>query len=280
LKKILLILAVLFSSFICHSLVAATSEITVDLKLDHSEFVLGERVRGVVDVMNVSPDTIAVGYKESDDRFLIEVYRAHDKSQLEKVSKGAFVAEFLLKPNEGQKLETFLGAHYGLGYLGRYLARPVLVHDGMRYEGQPRAFDIVPGMKVTSAVQLFSNHDGLQREIELRSWSRGGTEHVFFTARDTGASEHRWQTIDLGSMMKVTKPSVSILPTGEVIVLHRHDSDTFVRSELWSVRQGIEFVGHELVRDPETAGSARVRELYQESGGVKPQERHWWEFWK
>jgi len=81
-------------------------------------------------------------------------------------------------------------------------------------------------------------------------------------------------------MMKVTKPSVSILPTGEVIVLHRHDSDTFVRSELWSVRQGIEFVGHELVRDPETAGSARVRELYQESGGVKPQERHWWEFWK
>ncbi len=277
----LFITIILNSSFIIlNSLFAATSEISVNLKLDHIDFVLGERVRGVVDVVNVSPDTIAVGYKESEDRLFIEVYRAHDRSQLEKVSNGAFVAQFLVKPNEGQKLETFLGDHYGLGYLGRYLAKPVLVHDGIRYEGQPRAFDIVPGMKVGMAVQLFSNHEGMKREFELLTWRRQGTEHLFLGTKDISPNEWRWRTIDLGSMMKITKPSISILPSGEVIVLHRFDADNFVRSELWSVPQGIEFIQHELVRDPETAASARVRELYQESGGIKPPEPHWWEFWK
>lgn len=262
------------------SVLAATSEISVDLKLDQTEFVLGERMRCVVDIMNVSPKVVAYGYKDASDRFFIEVFRAGDGSQLEKTSKGAFVADFLLKPNEGQKLEAFLGDHYGLGYPGRYHAKPVLVHDGMRYEGQTRVFDVVPGMKVASALQLFSNHEELKREIELVSWRRQGSEHLFFTAKDLGEKERRWRTIDLGSMMKITKPSVSVLKTGEIIVLHRFDADNFVRSELWSVPQGIEYIQHELVRDPETAGSDRVKELYDESGGVKPVEKHWWEFWK
>lgn len=262
------------------SAVAATSEISVNLELDQTEFVLGERMRCVVDIMNVSPKIVAYGYKDSTDLLIIEVYRASDGSQLEKISKGAFVADFLLKPNEGQKLEAFLGDHYGLGYPGRYHAKPVLVHDGVRYEGQARVFDVVPGMKSVSALQLFSNHEGLKREFELVTWRRQGTEHIFLTAKDIGTSERRWRTIDLGAVMKITKPSVSILKTGEIIVLHRFDADNFVRSELWSVPQGIEFIQHELVRDPETAGSERVKELYAESGGIKPVEKSWWEFWK
>lgn len=277
----LFITIILHSSFIIlNSLFAATSEITVDLKLDQTEFVLGERVRCVVDIMNVSPGIVAYGYRDATDRFFIEVFRAHDGSQLQRISKGAFVADFLLKPNEGQKLEAFLGDHYGLGYLGRYHARPVLVHDGIRYEGQLRVFDVVPGMKTASALQLFSNRQGLKREFELVTWRRHGGDHLFLTAKDIGEGDRRWRTIDLGAMMKITKPSISILKTGEIIVLHRFDSDSFVRSELWSVPQGIEYIGHELVRDPETAGSERVKELYDESGGVKPAERHWWEFWK
>lgn len=262
------------------SVFAATSEISVGLKLDQTEFVLGERMRCVVDIVNVSPKVIAYGHDIDADRFFIEVYRASDGSQLEKISKGAFVAEFLLKPNEGQKLEAYLGDHYGLGYPGRYHAKPVLVHDGTRYEGQVRVFDIVPGMKAASALQLFSNHEGLKREFELVTWRRQGSEHLFFTAKDVGKDERRWRTIDLGTVMKITKPSISILKTGEIIVLHRFDADNFVRSELWSVPQGIEFIQHELVRDPETAGSERVKELYQESGGIKPVEKSWWEFWK
>ncbi len=262
----------------CLAANAATSEISVSLKLDNDEFVSGERVRGVIDVVNVSPGQVLVE-DEDFDRLFVEVFRSYDQTQLEPYTRSPFTANFRLEPNEGQKLETFLSDHYGLRHAGRYLARPVLVHGGVRYEGQPRAFDIVPGMFIRSATQIFSNYDGLRREFKLVTWSRGGREHLFIVPQDAGTSDKKWWTVDLGQLMKTTKPTISIMPTGEVVVLHRLDPDNFVRSEFWSVKDGIEFIRRELVQDPETAGTNRVRELYNQSGGIAPKENPWWKFW-
>jgi hypothetical protein len=258
---------------------AAASEITVDLKLDFIDFVVGESIGAVVNIVNVSPDNISAGYADSQDIFFVEVFRSKDMSQLQRASDGPFIAPFLLKPNEGQKLATRLGDLYALRTPGRYLARPVLVHRNMRYEGQMRAFDVVPGMRIANALQMFSNHDGLRREFELVGWNRAGAGHLFLTAKDGGTSTRAWQTVDLGEMMKVTRPTISVMPTGEVVILHRIDPDNFIRSEFWSVPAGLEFNRRELVQDPETAGSQRVRELYQESGGIKPKKNPWWKFW-
>ena len=258
---------------------AETSEIMVNLKLDNVDYVVNERIRAVVDIVNLSPDTINVGLPDSPDRFFVEVYRARDREQIEPAVKTPFVADFLLESNEGQKLETFIGDHFALKTTGRYLAKPVLVHGGTRYEGQPRAFDVVPGMAVASALQMFSNHEDLRREFELVYWNRKGRDHLFIKTKDFGAGEKSWATIDLGAVMKITKPTVSILPTGEVVVFHRVDADNFLRSEFWSVPQGLEFHSRNVVQDPETAGANRVRELYKESGGIKPKENPWWKFW-
>ncbi len=257
----------------------ATSEISVSLKLDAIDYVAGERVRGVIDVRNTSPDNISVGHADSKDYLFVEVYKMADMEELEKTSRRAFTARFRLKPNEGQKLEVHLADHFGLRIPRRYLARPVLVHRSIRYEGQPVAFDIVPGMTISGAVQTFANRDGLMREFELVHWSRRGTEHVFLAARDTGASSRAWETRDLGPSMKITKPIISIMPSGKVTVLHRMGPDSFVRSEFWSMPDTLEFMLAETVRDPETAGQARVQELYDSAGGVKPVDRPWWKFW-
>lgn len=258
---------------------ATPSEITVDLKLRHGDYVSGEQIVGVVNVVNVSPETVDVGRAGSPDRFIVEVFRSADMSQMDRSVRRPFVAPFLLRPNEGQKLETRLGDHYGLRTPGRYLARPVLVHDGVRFEGQMRAFDVVPGMKVSTALQMFANRDGLRREFTLVRWSRGGRDHLFLKAQDSGSGSRRWLTTDLGELMNITKPTVSVMPTGEVIVLHRVDPDRFIRSEFWSVPDDIEFHRRELLQDPETAGSQRVREIYEESGGVQAKDNPWWKFW-
>ena len=259
-------------------LVAATSEISVDLKLDAYDFVCGERVRGVIDVANSSPDKVSVGYSNSRDSLFVEVFRASDRSQLTKVSKGAFVAQFRIESGEGQKLETLLNDHYALKETSRYLAKPVLVHNGVRYEGQPRAFDIVDGVRVTSALQMFANRKDLQREFELVYWSKNHGEHLYLKAQDTGASTKRWQTRDLGPILRIDKPSISILPSGEIIVLHRLNQDQFVRSEFWSLPNAFEFRSRTAVADPETAGTARVRELYK-GKSVEAKENPWWKFW-
>ncbi len=260
------------------SLFSETSEITVDLKLSGDDFVAGERIRAVVDVANSSHEKVSVGYSNSEDAMLIEVFRASDMHQLQRVTKGPVVARFSLKSSEGQKLETFIGDHYSLWEPRRYLVRAVLVHGGIRYEGRLRAFDIVEGVKVGGATQLFSNRTALQREFTLVYWSRNHSEHLFLTARDTGGSKRRWATRDLGPILRLEKPAISIMPSGEVVVLHRLTQDQFVRSEFWSLPDALEFRFREAVQDPETAGTARVRELYRE-GGVKAKENPWWKFW-
>lgn len=271
-------LTFLFASVLSSVLCAATSEISVDLKLDAYDFVCGERVRGVVDIANSSPDRVSVGYSNSSDLLFIEVYRASDRSQLTKISRGAFVAQFRVDSGEGQKLETFLNDHYALQNPSRYLAKPVLVHNGMRYEGQPRAFDIVEGVRVGTALQMFSNRKNLQREFELVYWSKNHGEHLYLKAKDMGESSKRWQTRDLGPILRLDKPSVSVLASGEVIVFHRLNQDQFVRSEFWSLPGALEFRSAMTVADPETAGTARVRELYSKKG-VTPKQNPWWKFW-
>ena len=257
---------------------AETSEIMVDLKLDSLDFVSGERIRGIVDIANPSPEKISVGYSNSKDSFFIEVFRASSMQQLTRVSKHAFVSEFRVDSGEGQKLETFLGDHYGLREPSRYLAKPVLVHNGIRYEGMMRAFDVVDGIRLAGAMQMFANRNGLRREFSLAYWPRGNSEHLFLRAKDVGISDRIWETRDLGPLLRLDKPSISVMPKGEIVVLHRLNQDQFVRSEFWSLPDAFEFRIRESVRDPETAGTARVRELYKE-GGVKPKENPWWKFW-
>ena len=188
---------------------ASMSEITVDLRMDASDYVVGERVRAVVDIVNSSPDTIGIGGKvrvwgnegpnrvvkaeyDVNDRFFIEVYRTGDMSQLAKVSRGAFVADFAVETGEGQKLETFIGDHFALGEPNRYMAKPVFVHAGVRYEGQPRVFDMVEGVRAVAAMQMFANRKSLQREFSLVYWARGRSENVFLKAKDSNGRQ--WRT--------------------------------------------------------------------------------------
>ncbi len=257
---------------------AATSEIDVNLRLSGGDFVSGERIRGVVDIANSSPERICVGKSGAKDRFFIEVFRANDMSQLTKVSVIPFVSAFSLESGEGIKLEVFLGDHYALREPRRYLAKPVLVHRGVRFEGAIRAFDIVEGVRLVHAMQMFSNRSGLQREFDLVYWNRNHAERLYLLARDTGSSNREWTSQDLGPILRLEKPSISILPTGEVVILHRLNQDQFVRTEFWSLPENLELRGSEVVRDPETAGTARVREMYKE-GGVQPKSNPWWKFW-
>lgn len=273
-KKILMPLALAVFT----PLFASVSEIKVDLRLDSSDYVTGERIRGVVDIANSSPDKIGHGLGGCRDVFFIEVFRAHDMHQLARVEKREFIADFYLKSGEGQKFEVFLGDHYSLRETRRYLAKPVLVHKGTRYEGDVRAFDVVEGVKLAGAMQMFSGNSSLQRNFSISYWSRSGKEHLFLLASDTGSINRTFETRDLGPVSRLDKPTVSVLPGGEVIVFHRLNTDQFLRTEFWSLPKNLEFRSQEIVADPETAGTASVRELYRKEG-VKPKVNPWWKFW-
>ena len=253
------------------------SEISVKLIPDMREYIVGERIRAVVDVANSSADSIDVGKPGSADILRIEVFRARDMASREKVGNKPFVAPFMLHSSEGQKLEVFIGDHFPLHDPVRYLARAVLIHAGSRYESSLVSFDVVPGMTVGKAMQMFKNNPGLKRTFEIAYWMRGQREHLFLKANDEGGQV--WRTTDLGGLLRITDPKISVMPNGEVIVLHRATQNQFMRSVFWSLPNVLDFRKQEPMVDPNVAGSQRMRDLYMESGGVTPVKKSWWKFW-
>ena len=115
------------------------------------------------------------------------------------------------------------------------------------------------------------------RMVELAYWMRGEREHLFFKASDENGKV--WRTTDLGALLRITEPKISVLPSGEVITLHRATQDAFIRTVFWSLPEAFEFQEHEQMLDPEVAATARVKELYQDTGGVAPVKKAWWKFW-
>ena len=249
------------------------------LTLQKGDYIAGERIKGVVDVANASPDPIDARGPDAPDHLILELYRASDRYQFEKTSDKPFAEPFALLSGEGQLLDVFIAEHFPIAESTRYFARAVLIHKRVRYESALKSFNVVPGLRCGGAVQMFSNKEGLRREFELVHWGRDQVEHLFLKATDAGISTRSWTTTDLGPYLGMTRPKVSVLPSGEVVTLHRTTQDAFIRTEFWSLPDVFEFNLHELMLDPDVAGAERVKELYKESGGVEPVKKAWWKFW-
>ena len=255
------------------------TELTVKLDMQKGDYIEGERIKAVVDVANASPDPIDARGRDAPDRLILELYRASDRFQFEKTSDKPYAEPFALLSGEGQLLDVYFAEHFPIVASTRYFARAVLVHKNVRYESSLRSFNVVPGLRCGGAVQMFSNKEGLRREFELVHWGRDQVEHLFLKAKDSGISTHMWTTVDLGIFLSATRPKVSVLPTGEVVTLHRTTQDAFIRTEFWSLPDAFEFNTHELMLDPDVAGAERGKELYKESGGVEPVKKAGWKFW-
>lgn len=280
-RQTFILLAIAIASTLSCRLAAAEklTELTVKLTLQKGDYIAGERIKAVVDVANASPDPIDARGPDAPDHLILELYRASDHYQFEKTSDKPFVESFALLSGEGQLMDVFFAEHFSITESTRYFARAVLIHKRIRYESALKSFNVVPGLRCGGAVQMFSNKEGLRREFELVHWGRDQVEHLFLKATDAGISTRSWTTTDLGPYLSITRPKVSVLPSGEVVTLHRTTQDAFIRTEFWSLPDVFEFNTHELMLDPDVAGAARVKELYKESGGVEPVKKAWWKFW-
>ena len=176
-------------------------------------------------------------------------------------------------------MDVFFAEHFSITESTRYFARAVLIHKRIRYESTLKSFNVVPGLRCGGAVQMFSNKEGLRREFELVHWGRDQVEHLFMKARDEGISTRRWRTTDLGPVIRVKPPVISVMQTGEVVVLHLATQGKFLYSTFWSLPDILEFQGREVMADPDVAGAERVKEFYKDTGGVEPVKKAWWKFW-
>ena len=258
---------------------ARAQEMDVRLTLAYNTFIVGEPVLVQVEILNMTRNLIDVGSAGSSSSLVIEIMKGGPNDELEPFRKTPFIPSFQLQPGQAFQHKLELDKWFSLEQEGKYIARAVLVHRGMRHESAKKSFDVVPGLTVGAGIQMFVKKENLKRQFKLVYWHRNQDSRLFLRIVDE--PENRiWDTIDLGSLMRGTPPKLDISPEGEVTVVHRATQDAFLRTVLWSLPNAVEVVERNSLVDPEVSATQRVNALYGEDGAGKQEEKKaWWKFW-
>ena len=261
------------------AIAADAQQFDVKLTLAYSVFVVGEPVVVQVDLLNATRDRIEVGGPGATSVLLVEMTKGGTINELTPFRKDPVVAPFTLKPGETVQHRFALDKWFSLEQEGKYMARVVLVHRGMRYESVKKSFDVVPGMSLGGGVQMFVNRDQLKRQFKLVFWHRNQEDRLFLRIEDDPGGRI-WDSIDLGTLMRATPPKLDISPEGEVTVIHRATQDAFLRTLLWSLPEAVEVVERNSLVDPDISASQRVNALYGEGADERSEaKKPWWKFW-
>jgi hypothetical protein len=259
---------------------AAAQQIEVSMTLAYTVFVVGEPVLVQIETVNATPDLLDIGSEQAKDTVFVEITKGGRHSEVEAFNPASIVGVVQLKPGQTFKHKVELDKWFPLVAEGRYGVRTVLVHDGTRYESSKKSFDVVPGLPVQDAVQMFVKRPNTKRMFKLVYWHRNQCERLFLRVEDDPAGKV-WDSLDLGSLLRLTAPRLDISPEGEVTVVHRATQDAFIRTVLWSLPDSVEVVERNNLLDPEISASQRVRALYGEMAddGKAEKKKPWWKFW-
>lgn len=255
-------------------------QVDVKLTLAYTTFVTGEPVLVQFEALNATRDMIRVGGPEAKDSLFVEITKGGQYNDVAPFDVAPIAAVFELKPGQSYQYKVELDKWFPLVEQGKYLARLVLVHDGMRYESSLKSFDVLPGIPVKEAVQMFVSRPNQKRLFRLVHWSRNQTDRLFIRFEDEPGGRI-WDSVDLGVLLRTEPPKIDISPEGEVTVLHRSTQDSYIRTVIWSLPDSVEVVERNVLLDPEISASQRVRSLYGEMSddGKKGKTKSWWKFW-
>ncbi len=235
--------------------------VSVGLALDASSYVLGENINVRVLVRNNTPQPLTLG-KGDQPSGVFEVTRANDtqRRNLARDPRGCLPRPLTLKPGEERVFDLNLTVAANLREQGKYFVAFGAIVNGIRYDTQLKAIDIVPGGVILEGTQLFANDPKRQRHLTLVRWPRGHIDRLFLRVEDT-PDGRRFPTVMLGAYLPLVKPKLNIAPNGEIVLLHRATPDYYVRNVFWSLPG--EFVRRSTqdLLDPATADAARLNGL-------------------
>jgi len=247
-------------------------------------YVTGEPVVADLRVHNRTTRMFVPRRGAADALLTLTVTRENDRATVEPSSPVVHVADMSLPSGETWQGRFEVSRVFPVRQPGRYLVRLVAVHNGMRYESSPRAFDVVPGFEITKVVQVFPGDPPLQRELRLAYWVRNQMEELFLQVAEKPETRH-WRTYSLGPVVRTTPPKVDIAPDGMLTIVHRATPDVFVKSQVRSAEGEVTYQGQEKLLDPVASASKRMvpfQTMAMEDAIKKRDEqgkkRWWWPF--
>ena len=260
----------------------ARGQLSVDCTLDQGLYVLGEPIRADVRIVNHSGTPLIFGpssaFQQNGLTFEIRNLAHEPLAPLHPGSP--LIPERLLPPGEAHSAAFELDEWYPLTRTGRYIATAVVRRDDRRYESKAHAFDVVPGLEIRSAIQLFSDRPDEQRKLSLVYVARRQGEFLFLRIADS-PGDRIWSTLALGQLLRTTAPTIQIQTDGAVLIMHRASRDIFLKTHVQSTVKGVMLIGQERLIDEESARLLRAQNAIlaaEQKEHQKKSSRWWWPF--
>ena len=254
----------------------ALAQMDVDVTLDQSAYIVGEPVRADVRIVNRATTPFGVGPETQfgQNGLWFEVRDNARESLSPLRPKTPMLAELMVLPGESHAVAYELDEWYPMRKTGRYIITAMVRRDDRRYESARRAIDVVPGLEIRSAIQLFADRPNEQRKLALVYWMRRQAEFLFLRVTDS-PGERTCTTLELGRLLRTTPPTIEISPEGEITVVHRATQDIFLKTRVRSTAAGIDLLGQERIVAPQTIATMKTQ-LLMATPPKAAQKRHWW----
>jgi hypothetical protein len=258
--------------------------IEVSLKLATGVYIVGEPIKAELQVENRLTGDFCTRAPLGEDRLLLEVSNSpHD--QLTPLQDDPNIEPLTLIGGDTWKGMAAIEQRFPLRTPGRYFVVLVAIQNDRRYTSVRRSFDVVPGLELKSALQLFAKGDVRSRRFALVYWAREQQEILFLRMEDDPATR-TWETIRLGPLLRTSDPRIDIAPDGTVTVMHRATQDAYLKTIIRSQPGSVEVTSQEQLLDP--AASVRQHmQPFQKMAVERQQEANrekkgswWWPFGK
>ncbi len=232
-------------AFLVAALVCAADcfgDLEMRLRVENSMVMQFEKVLAFIEVTNQGSEAFLIRADDPDvnSRLLFEAEHGLHRAPQRRTDE-PLINACLILPGESQELMAEVTQVYDLSTMGGYDIWAAIDWNGVRYFSNREHIDVVSGLPISETVRSVPGVPGSQRRYKLRYLTRESRERLFLVVEDFRTALN-YGVFELGTLMRVHSPRITIGPEGNVRVVHQSAPGVFTTSVLTSLDDGVRFV--------------------------------------
>lgn len=219
----------------------AHGQLTLEMRMEHQKVFQFEPVRALLTIRNEGtlPYVIYRPEEPGESRIDLLVERRHYEG-VRKIGKGPIVESLEIYPDATEDLLLDLSRWYDFSGMGGYNVSVIAFWRDSRFVSNTMRIEVDGGLPLVSVTKPFPGTVGRFCTFSLRYAMRDRKEHLFLRV-DEEATSTNYGAFDLGSLVRVFKPTLEVDRMGAVTVIHQSGIDQFTKSQFTFTDTGLTF---------------------------------------
>lgn len=238
----------------CAGIDVAFAQYGLSLTSEYSTYLRFESVNVHVTLRNDGDHMLLLGGLRQSVLLQFEVLK--NGRDVPRTSKGLMVENMLIMPGQAKDIKVDLRPHFDFQSPGQYQLAAIIVVGDLKYTSAKSVIDVVPGLEIKGIDRPVPGNSSRIRTYSLRYWDRKNTERLFLCVSDK-VEGMSYGVFDLGPLVRVNPPALTVDVSGNVLVRHQSGNGIFSYTTFRSSLNGVEFVRQEIKKVNDIRQSSR-----------------------